>query len=44
VTGRFNRAMLVGSVLLIASYPIRIAISTTGAWLHFMTWVTNWVA
>lgn len=44
VTGRVNRAMLVGSLLLIASYPIRIAISRTDVWLHFITWLTSWAA
>jgi hypothetical protein len=43
-TGRLNRAFVVGALVLIASYPLRIVLSGTPAWLAFATWVTSWAA
>jgi len=41
LTGSFNRAMVLGAVLLIASYPCRLMLSGTGAWMGFATWLTT---
>ena len=41
---KLNKPFLVGAVALIASYPLRIMISTTGAWISFAAWVTSWAA
>ena len=40
-TGTWNRAFVVGAVLLIASYPIRLALSGTDAWMRFATWLVT---
>ena len=42
--GHMNRALLVGATALILSYPLRIALSGTGAWLRFAEWLTTWAA
>jgi len=39
--GKLNRVLLAGSLLLIASYPLRIMLSTTEAWMRFATWLTT---
>jgi hypothetical protein len=41
---KLNPAFLIGAVVLIASYPTRIVLSGTGAWLAFASWVTGWAA
>ncbi len=41
---KLNRVFLLGAILLIASYPVRIMLSSTDAWMSFATWVTNWAA
>lgn len=38
---RLNKVFLVGAVVLVASYPLRIALSGTDAWLAFATWVSG---
>ena len=38
-----NNAFVAGTVLLIASYPIRLALMNTSAWLAAATWLTNFV-
>jgi hypothetical protein len=38
--GRLNKVFLVGTMLLIASHPLRIMLSGTALWLRFATWVT----
>lgn len=43
-TGRMNRAFLVGAVVLVLSYPLRIGLSGTDAWLRFAAWLTTWAA
>jgi len=43
-TGKLNNRFLVGAILLIASYPIRIAVSVTETWMAFATWLTSWAA
>ena len=43
-TGRLNRPFLIGGILLIASYPIRLALSGTDAWLSIAHWITSWAA
>ncbi len=42
--GKLNKVFLIGGLVLIASYPLRIVISGTGAWMSFATWVTTWAA
>jgi hypothetical protein len=42
--GKLNRPFLIGAIALIASYPLRMAISGTDAWMAFATWVTGWAA
>lgn len=41
---KLNMPFLVGALVLIASYPLRIVISGTGAWMNFAAWVTSWAA
>ena len=41
---KLNRAFLVFSLIMIASYPLRIVISSTDAWTRFATWLTTWAA
>ena len=43
-TGKLNKVFLIGGLILIASYPLRIVISGTAAWMSFATWVTTWAA
>lgn len=43
-TGKLNKPFLIGAVILIASYPTRIAVSGTEIWIAFATWVTSWTA
>lgn len=37
-----DRVFLVGSIVLIASYPIRLMLMETDAWMRFAAWVTTW--
>ena len=39
--GKFNKVFVFGSLLLFISYPLRIAISGTDAWLTFANWVVQ---
>jgi hypothetical protein len=39
--GRVNRVFVAGAVILIASFPIRIALMGTAAWLSFSTWLAS---
>lgn len=39
--GKLNRVFLAGTVLLVASYPLRIVFSGTETWLGFATWLTG---
>ncbi|HTK27071.1 MAG TPA: hypothetical protein VL327_10975 [Pyrinomonadaceae bacterium] len=41
---RLNKVFLAGAMLLIASYPLRLAISGTDAWTAFAAWLTTWAA
>ena len=41
---KINIVFLVGAVLLIASYPLRIMLSSTDAWMRFAAWLTTWAA
>jgi multisubunit Na+/H+ antiporter MnhC subunit len=43
-TGRVNKPFLIGAIVLIASYPIRIVLSGTDAWMSFAGWLTTWAA
>jgi hypothetical protein len=43
-TGRINRPYLVGAAVLIASYPLRIAVGMSDAWMSFAGWLTTWAA
>lgn len=40
-SGRVNRALALGTVLLIASYPVRLMVSGTEAWMRFARWLTT---
>jgi hypothetical protein len=42
--GKVNKAFLIGSVILIASYPLRLMLAGTAAWIAFATWLTSWAA
>jgi len=39
--GRVNRIFLAGALILIASFPIRIALMGTKAWMSFSTWLST---
>jgi hypothetical protein len=41
---RLNKLFLAGSLLLIASYPLRLVLSGTDVWISFATWLTTWAA
>ena len=41
---KLNKVFLAGAILLIASFPLRMIISGTGAWMSFAAWITNWAA
>ena len=41
---KLNKAFLFGLLVLIASEPLRIAISTTDVWIKFTSWVITWAA
>lgn len=43
-TKKLNRAFLVGAAGLIVSYPVRMALANTDAWIGFATWITTWAA
>lgn len=40
-TGTFNRVFVLGAVLLIASYPLRLILAGTAAWMRFAAWLTT---
>jgi hypothetical protein len=42
--GKLSRPFLIGAIALIASYPLRLAMSGTEAWTAFATWLTTWAA
>jgi hypothetical protein len=41
--GQLNMIFLAGSALLIASYPVRMALMGTAAWMQFAQWLTSFV-
>ena len=41
---KLNMPFLVGSLALIASYPVRLMVSGTDPWMKFAAWVTTWAA
>ncbi len=41
---KLNVVFLVGSIILIASYPLRLMLSSTDAWMSFASWITSWAA
>ncbi len=41
---KLNVVFLIGALIMIASYPLRIMISTTDTWTNFATWLTTWAA
>ena len=41
--GQVNTVFLAGSLLLIASYPIRLALMSTAGWMQFAVWLTSFV-
>lgn len=42
--GKLNKLFAAGAAVLIVSYPLRLVISSTGAWMNFAAWVTTWAA
>jgi len=40
-TGVWNRAFVIGAVVLIASYPVRLVIAGTGTWTRIAEWLTG---
>jgi uncharacterized membrane protein YozB (DUF420 family) len=38
--GTFNRVFVAGAILLIASYPVRLMLAGTDAWMRFAKWLT----
>ena len=42
--GTVNKPFLIGSLILIASYPLRLVLGGTAAWLAFAAWLTGWAA
>jgi hypothetical protein len=43
-SGRWSRVLLAGGAVLIASFPLRVAMSETNAWLAVATWIVSWAA
>lgn len=41
---KLNVVFLVGAIILIASYPLRLMLSGTDTWIRFATWLTTWAA
>jgi uncharacterized membrane protein YozB (DUF420 family) len=41
---KLNKAFLIGSLVLIASYPLRLMLMGTQAWMDFAIWITTWAA
>jgi uncharacterized membrane protein YozB (DUF420 family) len=41
---KLNKMFLAGAILLIISYPVRLVLMGTDAWVGFATWVTTWAA
>ena len=41
---KLNKVFLVGAIVLIASYPLRMLLAGTPAWMAFAAWVTSWAA
>ena len=41
--GRMNMGLVAGAILLIASYPLRLGLMNTTAWLAAAAWLTNFV-
>lgn len=40
---KLNKVFLAGTLLMIASHPLRMMISTTDAWMRFAAWLTSFV-
>ncbi len=41
---KLDRVFLAGSIVLIASYPLRLMAMGTSAWMNFAAWITSWAA
>lgn len=41
---KLDRVFLIGSILLILSYPIRLMLMGTSAWTNLAAWITSWAA
>lgn len=39
--GKLNKPFLIGAIVLIASYPLRLIFSGTDAWMAYATWMTS---
>jgi hypothetical protein len=42
--GKLNKVFLAGVIILIASYPLRLMLAGTAAWIAFAAWLTTWAA
>ncbi|MGD9564255.1 MAG: hypothetical protein AB7F88_18925 [Pyrinomonadaceae bacterium] len=42
--GTHNKPLLIGTLALIASYPLRLMVGVSGAWISFAEWITSWAA
>ena len=42
--GKLNKPFAIGAAILIASYPLRLMVSESNAWLSFASWITGWAA
>jgi hypothetical protein len=42
--GKLNKVFLAGAMLLIISYPLRLALAGTDVWTAFAAWLTTWAA
>ncbi len=41
---KLNRVYVIGAAILIVSYPLRLMISGSDAWMNFAAWTTSWAA
>ncbi len=41
---KVNAVFLIGALILIVSYPVRMLLSGTDAWMRFAAWVVSWAA
>lgn len=44
INRKLNKPFLIGALVLIASYPLRLMLMGTETWTNFATWLTTWAA